>query len=207
METEIRELRRADHKEAIRFAAVGMHFDWYTDSRFLLWIYSRYFWYLELTRATQLLAAYSGDRLLGVLLAAVEGERRVYPSLWGTLLVKLLDKLQSLYAKDGPSVYEGANREMFAWYRQDHAPDGEIVFLAVDPEWEGRGIGSLLLAELERREAGKTLYLYTDDACTYPFYEHRGFTRVCEKDVVLTITGKVTPLKCMLYSKEVRGVT
>lgn len=203
MEIEIRTLRRKDHQKAIRFAFVGMHFDWYTDSRVLLWLYSRYFWYLELTRATQLLAAYDGDRLLGVLLAAVEGEPLAAPSAWKSTAVKLLDRLQGLITGGGPSVYEEANRKLFARYRRCCRPDGEILFLAVDPVAEGRGIGSLLLAELENREQGKVLYLYTDNACTYQFYDRRGFTRAGETDIVLEITGKVTPLTCMLYSKAI----
>ena len=203
MEIEIRTLRRKDHQKAIRFAFVGMHFDWYTDSRALLWLYSRYFWYLELTRATQLLAAYDGDRLLGVLLAAVEGEPLAAPSAWKSAAVKLLDRFQGLITRGGPSVYEEANRELFARYRRCCRPDGEILFLAVDPGAEGRGIGSLLLAELENREQGKVLYLYTDNACTYQFYDRRGFTRAGETDIVLEITGKVTPLTCMLYSKAI----
>lgn len=59
MQLELRELRKQDYKKAIRFAITGMHFDWYMDSRVLLNLYGRYFWYLELTRATQVIAAYA----------------------------------------------------------------------------------------------------------------------------------------------------
>ena len=91
---------------------------------------------------------------------------------------------------------------MYDAYTKNNSPDGQIVFLAADPEAKGKGIGSLLLDELEKREKGKELYLYTDDACTYQFYEHRGFIRSGEKDIVMELREKVVPLKCMLYSKK-----
>lgn len=53
-----------------------MHFDWYLNNKILLNAYGRYFWYLEINRATQIFAAYAEDRLVGVLLAAFGGEAR-----------------------------------------------------------------------------------------------------------------------------------
>lgn len=64
-------------------------------------------------------------------------------------------------------------------------------------------IGSLLLTELEKREQGKKLYLYTDNACTYQFYEHRGFKRVGEKDIILELGKKNVNLTCLMYSKTI----
>lgn len=49
------------------------------------------------------------------------------------------------------------------------------------------------------------VYLYTDNACTYQFYEHRGFERAGEKDVVLSIAGREVALQCLLYSKRMGG--
>ena len=91
---------------------------------------------------------------------------------------------------------------MFINFSRKHQPDGEINFLAADPEAAERGIGTALLHELERREKGKTIYLYTDNNCTWQFYEHRGFKRVGEKQVALDFDdmGEV-PLSCYLYSK------
>lgn len=59
-------------------------------------------------------------------------------------------------------------------------------------------VGSLLLAEVERREKGKRVYLFTDDFCTYPFYERREFFRVGEKEIA--VDGGAG-MKCMLYVK------
>ncbi len=53
-----------------------MHFDWYTKNKLLLNLYGRYFWYLELNRATQIIALYADDELAGVLLADIKGKSK-----------------------------------------------------------------------------------------------------------------------------------
>lgn len=197
----LKELRKKDYKDAIQFAVHGMHFHWYVDSTLLLRLYGRYFWYLELTHATEILAAYDGERLAGVLLCSMSGESKKKRSLWMSIYVKLFDLLQAIFAKGGADVYEKINQEMFAQYCKDHSPDGEILFLAANPQIKGKGIGSFLLKELEKRKPGKTLYLYTDEGCTYPFYEHRGFERMGQRKIVMEIGKKKTQLQCFLYSK------
>ncbi|MCI1135489.1 GNAT family N-acetyltransferase [Enterococcus gallinarum] len=44
-----------------------------------------------------------------------------------------------------------------------------------------KGLGTRLLNELQKRVQGKEIYLFTDSACTYQFYEKRGFQRQKEK--------------------------
>ena len=202
LEIRLGKLRRRDFKTAIRFARAGMHFEWYTQNPLLLFLYGRYFWCLEFARATQAIAAYRGGTLAGVLLAEVRGEKKPYRRWWRRLYVRLFEAAQGLLFRGGGDVYARANREMFSCYREAHAPDGEITFLAADPALEGRGVGTLLLAELSRREAGREFFLYTDDGCTYAFYEHRGFERAGEKHIVLRLNGKAVPLRCFLYRKR-----
>ena len=76
MNIEIKDIRKKDYEKAIQFAIKGMHFDWYLNNKFLLNAYGRYFWYLEVNRATQILAAYVGDKFVGVLLAEIKGEEK-----------------------------------------------------------------------------------------------------------------------------------
>ena len=205
MKLELRELRTQDHKKAIQFAIKGMHFDWYMDSKFLLNLYGRYFWYLEITRATQVLAAYYGEEFAGVLLYEGRGEDKKYRSFGKTVYVKILDFLQNTFVKDGVGVYEEANRDMFRNYSKSVSPDGEIRFSGSKSRYKSqRDRESLLLGELEKREKGKKVYLFTDDACTYQFYEHRGFERAGQKNIDLKIgEKKEISLQCFLYSKTI----
>lgn len=81
--------------------------------------------------------------------------------------------------------YDEANKELLGTYKKSNNPDGELNFLAANTKVKIKGTGTFLLSELEKRENGKTIYLYTDSGCTYQFYEHRGFERVGEKNVIL----------------------
>lgn len=202
MEIEIKDIRKKDYKKAIQFAIRGMHFDWYLDNQFMLNAYGRYFWYLEINRATQVLAAYTGGEFVGVLLAEIKGEEKKHQSFLQKAYVKIIDVIQKIFSKGGAGLYEDTTKEQLAHYLKSETPDGEILFLAADPNCKIKGIGTALLCALEEREKGKTLYLYTDDACTYQFYEHRGFERMEEKEIILEMPKGQVPLKCFVYRKK-----
>ena len=198
---ELKAFQGKDMSKVIQFAIRGMHLDLYLKNRLLLNLYGRYFWYLETNRATQIIAAYEGDTLAGVLLAEIYGEPRKYYSNWRAVYVKIVDFVQRVFFKESAGLYDSINQEMLAEYKQTHSPDGEIIFLAANPDVKVKGIGTMLLNELADRAKGKEIYLYTDNACTYQFYEHRGFDRVGEKDVVLDFGENKVPMTCLLYSK------
>lgn len=203
MDIKIADIRKEDYGKAIQFAIKGMHFDWYFDNKFMLNAYGRYFWYLEINRATQIFAAYVDGKFSGVLLAEMYAEPKKQSNKLQKLYVKFVDIIQKLFFKDSAGIYEKTTKEQLKNYLRSNKPDGEIIFLAADPDCKVKGIGTALLKALEEREKGKTVYLFTDNACTYQFYEHRGFYKAEETDIVLdTANGKV-PLKCFIYSKSI----
>lgn len=204
MGIEIRDIRKEDDRKAIQFAIKGMHFDWYLSNRFLRNAYGRYFWYLEINRATQIFAAYVDNEFAGVLLAEIKGEKKRRQSFFQKIYVKFVDVVQKAFFRGGAGLYEDTVKEQLAHYLKIHAPDGEIIFLAADPNCRIKGVGTALLNALEAKEKGKTLYLHTDDACTYQFYEHRGFERVEEKEIELEMPKGKVPLKCFIYSKKIQ---
>lgn len=202
MDIEIKELKRKDFSKVIDFAIKGMHFDRYVDGKLALRLYGRYFLYLELERATQVIAAYMGDRLEGILMADMKNEPKLFTSFWRKLYIKMVKAVMAVAVKGGPDIYDAANREMHNDYIKKALPDGEICFLAADPSIQGKGIGTKLLDELGKREKGKLIYLYTDDNCTYQFYEKKGFERAEEKEIKMELGGKTVSLTCLLYSKR-----
>ena len=202
---EIKEIRRNDYKKAQKFAIRGMHLDWYMDSKLVLTLYAKYFWYMELNRATKVYGAYVNDTFVGVLLAEMKNEPKCYHSLSKEIYVKIFDWLQHLVAGKGVGEYDEANRDMHNSFCQKENPDGEIIFLAADPDCKIKGIGTALLSAFEEDEKGKLVYLYTDNACTYQFYEHRGFERSEERQVVIDLDKKKIPLTCLFYTKKIVG--
>jgi GNAT superfamily N-acetyltransferase len=203
MQLKIKTLQRKDYRKAIQFAQVGMHFNQYMDSPWLVSLYTRYFWYQELLKATKIIAVYDEHQLAGVLLAKMKGEQPQYHSFWNRLYVKFFELVEKYFSKDVGESYEDANARMLARYQSEHDPDGEILFLAANPEIQAKGIGSTLLNEFERQVAGKQIFLYTDSGCTYQFYDHRDFTRF-ESTTITTKTKKQqVKLDCFLYGKQV----
>lgn len=198
---EIKEVQKQDYKKAQKFAINGMHLNWYIENKFILDIYSKYFWHMELNRATKVYGAYVNDEFVGVLLADMEHESKLYRCIWRSVFVKFFDFLQHIIAGNGVDKYDDANREMFSSFCKNNQPDGEIIFLAANPECRIKGIGTALLSAFEREEKGKLVYLYTDSACTYQFYEHRGFQKSEERNIEVDLFNKKVPLKCLLYSK------
>lgn len=203
MSIDIRTLDKSDYKKAIQFAIKGMHFDWYLDSPFLLNAYGRYFWYLEMNRATEIFAAYVDDEFVGVLLAEIYGEEKIHQVWTEKLYVRFVDIIQKLFFKGGAGLYDDTVKAQLSHFLTSTKPDGEIIFLAADPDSKIKGVGTALLRALEKKIPGKTMYLHTDDACTYQFYERRGFERVEEQDIVLEMPKGNVPLKCFIYSKRI----
>ncbi|MDO4290385.1 MAG: GNAT family N-acetyltransferase [Eggerthellaceae bacterium] len=199
MQFELKEIAKTDEKLAMRFATKGMHLDRYAQG-LALRLYARHFWYLERNKATQIIAAYHEGRFVGVLLAQMNGETAPKASLMSRTYVRAFGWVLKLVG--GEDAYDSANARMLAAYKDSHNPDGELCFLAADPDNPVRGTGSALLAELERREKGKLVYLFTDDACTYQFYDKRGFKRVGEEEIVLGLGKRKMPMTCMLYAKR-----
>lgn len=202
-ELQIEEFCRKDHKKAIRFAITGMQFNWFFEKRWMIRLYGRYFWYQELSKATEIHAAYYGGELAGVLLAKMQGEAPKYR----TRTMALYMRLYALFCRlteGGDELYQDANNDMFAAFSQHTVPDGEILFLAADPAVAQKGIGSMLLREFEKGKQGKTVFLYTDNGCTYRFYEHRGFFRIDERDVEITAGETKRLLRCFLYAKTIQ---
>lgn len=197
---EIKKLDKKDFNKVIYFAIKGMNFEEYLKNNFLLKAYGRYFWYLEYSNATQVIAAYEGEELLGVLIADMKDEFKPYKSFWKGLYIGFVDFIQKVFFKGGVMPYNEANKMMYYKYRERNAPDGEIRFLAANPDNKRKGVGTFLLEELIRRETNKEIYLFTDTNCNYQFYEHRGFERVGEQEIMLELSEGVE-VKCLLYRK------
>lgn len=202
MDIEIKTLRKKDFNRARKFAIEGMHLNRYMEEKWLLYLYSKYFWYSEVMKSTQAIGAYQGDTLVGVILANIKGEPKFYKSFWYKQYIRFINFIVRIAFTGATNPYDNANKDMIESFKKTQDPVGELNFFVVDPKINGEGIGTKLLDALEKKEKGKLVYLYTDSGCTYQFYEHRGFERVGEKAITLAIHGKNIPLTSFLYSKR-----
>ncbi|OUM67610.1 hypothetical protein PIROE2DRAFT_58654 [Piromyces sp. E2] len=201
MTIQIRELDSKDYDIARQFSIEGMDIRRYTDRSYEIYLYSKYFFYYELTKATQILAAYEDDKLVGVLMVEMKDEPVKINSLWYNSIVKSLEFMMKFMFEGQSKVYEEVNEIMFNEYKKTNTPDGELLFFVIDPKLQGKGIGTMMLNELEKIEKGKEIYLFTDSGCNYQFYDHRNFKKEQVKDVEFNVRNKIIPLTCFLYSK------
>lgn len=201
MEVNIHQLEKRDFNAARRFAIQGMHFEWYVKGRVALYLYSKYFWYMEASRATRVYGAYIEEHLVGMLLADMDGEKPAYHMPVIRMILTAFKRIIGLFYRDASGAYDKANQEMLAAFQKRNTDQGELSFFAVDPKINGKGIGTKLLKRLQEEEAGKRIYLYTDSGSTYQFYEHRGFQMEEFREVKLNFGKRNVPITCYLFSK------
>ncbi len=129
-----------------------------------------------------ILGALDGDTLVGVAGMAAPG--RCQPSL-----IEKLTVLPRIFPAVGTGGFVRVGQWMGAWARHDLAePHWHLGPVAVDRHLQGRGIGSLLMAEycarLDRLNA--VGYLETDRPTNVTFYERFGFQTTGEAAVLST---------------------
>lgn len=201
MKTIIKVIDKRDFRRARHFAISGMHLDWYTSSKLQLYLYSHYFWNLELLKATRAIGAYSGERLVGVLLVDITGQPKFFRSLLRFIYVKLFEWFLHRYFSETASSYDRINELMLKNMTKKFQPEGEVNFFAVAPETKGQGVGTLLLKELEKLEKGKLVYLFTDSGSSFQFYQKRGFEEAEKHNIQISIGNKELGLTCFLFYK------
>ncbi len=204
--------QKSDYRLAIKFAEEGMHFDWYAHGLGLK-LYAWYFFHMELNKATRAWACTYRGHFQGVILAAIEGEQKLFVNPFMSALVNVVEFFVGKFAKSGAESYEQANARMLASFKKrlqaknrsaNRAlhPQAEILFLAANPHSRVKGVGTLLLSQFERAAAGKLVFLYTDSGCTFQFYEHRGFSREETSKVPIHHGKRSFNLDCYLYAKQ-----
>jgi putative acetyltransferase len=87
-----------------------------------------------------------------------------------------------LYAPPNGSIMEVAARDDGRPIGFCHSTRDEILGLYVDPDWQGRGVGSALLVRAEAMILGRgyTAAKVTATTSARPFYEARGYRFVAE---------------------------
>ncbi|BAK59058.1 N-acetyltransferase [Lactococcus garvieae] len=202
MKIEIRAFDPKDYQKSIQFAVKGMSFDRYSNNKTVINMYAKNFLYFELSKATQAIAAYVDNEMVGLLLAEIYGEPKLKQTFGQKAYLKIFNILRTFSKNSGLDTYEATNKELLRSYKSDASPEGEILYLAADPEKKIKDVGTALINELTAREPGKEIFLFTDTGCTYQFYEHKGFQRAGARDIQLDFGQNRIDLTAMLFSKK-----
>ena len=78
----------------------------------------------------------------------------------------------------------------------------ELVLFAVNPTYQGKGIGKKLFQsalDYMTRQRLDEFYLFTDTSCNYGFYEHQGMKRRCETEQLFNINGLSEKMNFFIY--------
>lgn len=79
---------------------------------------------------------------------------------------------------------------------------GELAFFAISEKCRGKGLGRKLFeaaADYMKSQNISEFYLFTDTTCNYPFYEHLGLTRCCEKKHTIQVKDEKEEMTFFLY--------
>lgn len=193
-----KEINKADYQKAIDYSQVGMHNDIYFDGKEkgMSSVYSKFFFFEELNKSTGSIAAYYNNEFAGVLLFSIFGKTKIK-------LTKeeqdFLDKANNLRKNaKGIEDYVSKLDNAIDMYTKKEKPDGQLNFFVVNPNLNGKGIGTKIINEFKRQYSNMKVFLFTDDQCSFEFYEHRNFRKVYEGDTVLHLTRDIN-LKILLY--------
>lgn len=179
-----------------------MNFRRYIENPLALYFYKKYFFFKMRNEATEEMALYEGEELLGLLFLHREGENQKFGSFGSEIFVSLMDWFQRTFFREEIGSYGRANEKMLESLKGRTTLYGEVLLLVANPKKRRSGIGSALLRELEKKYPGEFFYLFTDDGCDYPFYEKKGFSLEGKEQIEMELEGKKVPVMCLMYGKE-----
>lgn len=176
-----RPMRTSDHDALIRI----IQQTWYDYELKRPWIayeLSRGFLYRALARHEFSKVALKDGEPVGLVLA--RGKRTPKINKRYSFYARLVSAKLSLF-KEGR---EGRKEQKEEQAIDDHLLqetgsefDGELILFILDEKARGLGIGSSLFQQFLAYQSSieaKDYFLFTDDACTYEFYERKGLTRI-----------------------------
>lgn len=114
-----------------------------------------------------------------------------------------------LISKEGREIskifdsVQGIDKELLSCCGKNY--QGELAFFAISEQCRGKGLGRKLfesVVEYMRSQGISQFYLFTDTSCNYPFYEHLGLIRRCEKKQVIDVKGEKGDMTFFIYDYQ-----
>ncbi len=121
-------------------------------------------------------------------------------SIIGLLITKEGREISKIF-----ECVQGIDKELLSSCNK--AYKGELAFFAVNEKYRGKGLGRKLFQTVVDYMSSNDLsefYLFTDTSCNYPFYEHLGLIRRCEKQQRINVKGQESNMTFFIYDYQVR---
>lgn len=128
-----------------------------------------------------------------------------------SLRMKWLKSIVSLYiSKEGREIskifaaVQGIDKALPSACKEKYK--GELAFFAISEKCRGKGLGKKLfqtVVDYMKSQDISNFYLFTDTSCNYPFYEHMGLTRRCEKKQIIDIKGEKGDMTFFIYDYQI----
>lgn len=115
-----------------------------------------------------------------------------------------------LFLKEGREIskifdcVQGIDKELISRCRKDYK--GELAFFAIREKCRGYGLGREMFQTVVNYMKAQKIdefYLFTDTSCNYPFYEHLGMKRCCEKRQVIDAHGEKGNMTFFVYEYQI----
>lgn len=206
-----RNLKKQDYNEVADLLSHSFGLHRYVSDERLFRIFKKQYLYSCLSEATFSRVAEQNGKVVGVIMGNAKSDYRILPHIGFALKFLLYSFKMKIYGRkisDSVSGYHELHR-IYRKFSQRHKGrfDGVLTLFAVSSECRGKGIGKKLLSDMEtywKERQTKSTYLYTDTTCNYGFYEHQGFIRLEEENLVLKSDGKPCEMGVFLYGYEVK---
>ncbi|MCL2400381.1 MAG: GNAT family N-acetyltransferase [Defluviitaleaceae bacterium] len=145
------------------------------------------------------------NKVVGVIFGSVDGIEPKYRMLLEnctnhTLTLLAASESDRINTFEYLSKLSITYQELISDYIDNY--DGTLDFLVLSKESHGLGIGKSLWMALKSyfdENNAKSIYLYSDVECNYGFYEHFGFARKAEKEVIFKFNEEDYKMNIFLY--------
>ncbi|MFW5913607.1 MAG: GNAT family N-acetyltransferase [Bacillota bacterium] len=205
-----REYSKKQRKDFIRLLGMIWGYESYSDDPVVREHLIRLDAYASLySKAYSDVAFYDG-KLVGVLFARPKGLWR-HPGQWKHAWSFTLHYLWLLiHSKDSRRSLKNLRRLLRAYSNLTRGKRrqlrNEVTLFMVHPDYRGQGIGVRLMKRYETfllKKNEHTYHLFTDDTCSYGFYDHHGFHKEASTTMDENLKDGKGELNVMLYTKEI----
>ncbi|MFW5893225.1 MAG: GNAT family N-acetyltransferase [Bacillota bacterium] len=205
-----REYSKKDRKDFIRLLGMIWGYESYSDDPLVRDHLVKLDAYASLYSKAHSDLAVKDGKLVGVLFSRPKGKWR-RPGQWRHAWTFTMHYLWLLtHSKDSRRSIKNLRRMLRAYSNLTKGKRrqlrNEVTLFMVHPDHRGQGIGVSLIKRYETfllKRNEHTYHLFTDDTCTYGFYDHHGFQKAASTTMDEIHKDGEAELNVMLYTKKI----